>query len=199
MFSKKKNNVLLSEIIYNDPNAVEIFISSKAPHAGAAVSSWYAQWALEGNNLMESPLVIVNCDQILNLDYEDFFNFIKENDPDGAVILYKSSNPKNSFAKIEDGRIVEIIEKDPISEDALVGFHYWKRAKDFFQSTEKLYIKLQPTLHEAYTSETYNFLIKDGKTILPYFIDSDKYISLGTPEDIDSYMGSGEWRGQQDG
>jgi NDP-sugar pyrophosphorylase family protein len=158
-------------------------------HHGAAHSCLFAEGLFKYNNFFDMPLIILNCDQILNWDVQDFLNFIEKNDPDGAVILYKSTNPKHSFAKINKrGEISEIIEKVAISDDALVGVHYWKKASDFFESAALLFDKQYWGSSEAYVSETYNFLIQKGKTILPYYFENDEYISLGTPEDIEEYL-----------
>jgi NDP-sugar pyrophosphorylase family protein len=196
-FLDEKYNKKISKII-KDNSAIELFVFGEENHSGAAASSFFAKDSFADHNLLESPLIVINSDQIINWDPAPFFDFIKKNDPDGAVILYKSSNPRNSFAKIENGKIVEIVEKDPISNDALIGFHYWKKAEDFFNSSEELSNKLWSTLHEPYISETYNFLINKNKTILPYYFEDGQYISLGTPEDIDKYLGDNEWR-KQDG
>jgi NDP-sugar pyrophosphorylase family protein len=189
----EKDNDILSKTILNS-GGIEVFAPTNKDHSGAAHSASFAKIDFMEKELIESPLIIINCDQIIRLDYEDFFSFINKNNPDGVVILYKSSDSKNSFAKIENEQITEIVEKNVISNDALVGFHYWKRAGDFFDSAKELREKLDQTLHEEYVSETYNFLIKRGKKIMPYFIDNNNFIPLGTPEDVDKYLGNDQWR-----
>lgn len=195
-FADTKHNKMLSNLI-TDNSCCEIFVPGEANHYGATSSALYSKDYFEENNLLEDPLIVINCDQTLSWNHEDFLSFIKENDPDGALILHKSVDPRNSFAKVEGGIITEVIEKDPISDDALIGFHYWKKAKDFFYSAEKLKDRLDTTLHEVYISETYNFLIQDGKKILPYYFNPGEFIPLGIPEDIDSYVGNSEWRNQE--
>ena len=45
-------------------------------------------------------------------DEKDFLKWIKNNDPDGAVVVYESEDPKNSFAKINKlGLIEDFAEK----------------------------------------------------------------------------------------
>jgi NDP-sugar pyrophosphorylase family protein len=186
-FTKEKDNKKLSLII-SEMSAIEICVPNEEQHVGAAASSMFAKEYFIAENILNDPLIIINSDQAMNWDYKNFLAFIKENDPDGALILFKSTNPRNSFAKIKNGKIAEVIEKDPISSDALIGFHYWKRAEDFFNSAQKLMDALSQTLHETYVSETYNYLIKDGQTILPYHINDGEFIPLGVPEDIENYL-----------
>jgi NDP-sugar pyrophosphorylase family protein len=186
-FATKEHNDQLSSII-SRMSATEICVPGEEHHSGAAVSAKFAQECFIEENRLNDPLIIINSDQAMNWDYKKFLAFIEENDPDGVLILFKSTNPRNSFAKIENGKITEVVEKDPISDDALIGFHYWKRAEDFFNSAQKLMDDLYYTLHEPYVSETYNYLIKAGKTILPYHIDDKEFIPLGIPKDIENYL-----------
>jgi NDP-sugar pyrophosphorylase family protein len=195
-FNDSRHNDKLYKILNNSPSEVRHLILDSDQHKGAAHTSFLSKGEFEHFSWMEDPLIITNCDQILNWDPENFLNFIKEKDPDGAVILYKSDNPKNSFAKIKNGKIVEIIEKRPISNDALIGVHYWKKASDFFDSAAELLYEKELSPSESYISETYNFLMNRNKTILPYYFEEGQYISLGTPEDVDIYAGNSDWRNQ---
>lgn len=157
-------------------------------HRGSAHSSLYAQRAVEALRMLDQPLIVTNCDQILKWDADKFLKFVNDVNADGAVILYKSNNSKNSFAIVKNGLVSEIVEKNPVSDDALIGIHYWKHAKDFFKSAKEL-VKLSPYGKEAYVSETYNFLINSGKKIYAYWLGEDeKFIPIGTPEDIESYL-----------
>jgi dTDP-glucose pyrophosphorylase len=138
----------------------------------------------------QEPLVIYNCDQIINWNPQDFLARIGSSTAEGAIVLHKDTHPKNSFAEIQNGAVVRVVEKKPISNDALVGFHYWKHGCDFVESAEKLVqefsISGQP---ECYISETYNYLIQQGKKIVPYFVAPNIYVPLGTPEDVARYVG----------
>jgi len=129
-------------------------------------------------------IIETNCDQHLKWSGKDFLCFLKDSNCDGSVVTYNSDNKKNSFAQIENNKITKIVEKNNISNDALVGVHYWKRAKDFILS---LHMLLKNTLNEAYISETYNFLIQEGKVILPYRIKEGGFKCLGTPEDVNNF------------
>lgn len=143
--------------------------------------------ALEHINL-DDPLIITNCDQVMEWNPDLFLKEIKDKDPDAALVLFKSTNTKHSFAKIKNNSIVQIKEKVVISDNALVGIHYWKHASLFVESAQKLIKDFkQKNIKETYISETYNYLIDDNKNILPYFINKDEYHSLGTPEDVNEY------------
>ena len=181
----EQNNELSSLLKTFQKESIEIKLDK--PTNGAAETCFYAKDFINDN----SELIITNCDQYLSWNSYDFLNNVREDQIDGAVVCFKSKDKKNSFAKIENGFVTKIVEKNPISDSALVGIHYWKRGKDFVDSASKLISNFQILgSPECYISETYNFLIQDrSMKILPFFINPNQYISLGTKEDIDIFLG----------
>jgi NDP-sugar pyrophosphorylase family protein len=165
-------------------NSVEIILEE--PTRGATETVLAAKEHI--NN--DEPLIITNCDQITDWDSEDFTEFISNPNIDGVVVTYPSDNPKNSFAVIENGFITKMVEKQPVSDKALIGVHYWKRGSDFIYSAEKLINDFDENGRpECYISETYNYLIDKGLIIKNYHISENQYISLGTPYDLKIYEG----------
>lgn len=184
-FENKDTNERLTNLLKQlKPNSIEIKLDK--------LTNGASQTVLAVKDLInnDEELVIYNCDQIIKWNHQDFVDFVKKKPNDGAVVLYNNNDPKNSFAEIVDGKIISLVEKKAISNNALIGFHYWKKGSDFVESAEHLveqfHLSGQP---ECYVSETYNYLINKGKNILPYFISSNMYIPLGTPEDVAKYVG----------
>lgn len=165
------------------PDSIEIQINKM--QYGAADACLYAKDYI--NN--DDELIITNCDQLLNWNSEDFLSTIREGNYDGGVVLFNSTNNKNSFAEVFSNRVIRLAEKDPISNNALVGVHHWKHGHDFVSSAEKLLKEYKNFgLKECYVSNTYNYLINDGKNIMPYKIENNMFIPLGTPEDVEIYL-----------
>jgi len=149
-----------------------------------------AETALFASELIDpkDELIITNCDQYLDWDVNDFLTKSREKGVAGSVLTYKSKDPKNSFCRSDNtGKIFEIVEKNPISEEALVGLHWWKQGNDFISTARKL-VKECPKDRESYISETYSYLINKGNTIKSIPIKG-KYWSLGTPEDFYIFKG----------
>jgi UDP-N-acetylglucosamine diphosphorylase / glucose-1-phosphate thymidylyltransferase / UDP-N-acetylgalactosamine diphosphorylase / glucosamine-1-phosphate N-acetyltransferase / galactosamine-1-phosphate N-acetyltransferase len=160
------------------------------------VTSGAAETVLAAKDYIDNPtnLVVYNCDQIIDWNPNQFLEWIATGEktiPDGAVVCYKSTDPKNSFAKIKMGsKIEEFREKSPISDHALIGFHFWKHGSDYVSSANLLLRKFRNSgSPECYVSETYNYLLELGKTIRAYHIPNYQYIPLGTPEDVAKYIG----------
>jgi dTDP-glucose pyrophosphorylase len=184
-YDDNQYNQTLSSILKQlDPNSVEIQIDKVT--SGCSETCLYAKELIDNDD----ELIITNCDQLMNWDAKSFMEMVKPLNVDGAVVLFKSKDPKNSFVEIEDKKVVSVVEKNPISDNALVGIHYWKNGKDFVASSENLLKHFRLSgMPECYISETYNYLIENGKTILPFFIPKNSYIPLGTPEDVSIYIG----------
>ncbi len=138
----------------------------------------------------DDELIITNCDQRTEWESSEFINFIKNTNIDGCVVTYSSNNPKNSFCQVDSNDdIVQIVEKNPISNIALIGLHYWKKGTHFVDSAKLLMKDLSDSPKEPYVSETYNYLIKSGLKIKPYHLHNNEYVALGTPEDLTIYQG----------
>lgn len=183
-FADPAHNEQLSALLKQlRPESVEIRV--KTLTSGATETALLAKDYIDNAD----PLVIYNCDQFINWDSSKFLEFVEAKDPDGALVLYNSRDPKNSFADVVDGRITRLVEKEAISDHALIGFHYWAHGADFVDSSSKLMDHFrQNGKPECYVSETYNYLPK-GSEILPYHIADHVYVPLGTPEDVAKYVG----------
>lgn len=180
-----KNNNYNEEIlkIFDSLNIKYKEIRLNHDQKGAADAALYAQEYI--NN--DDELIITNCDQLLKWNSQQFLNLITIN-ASGSVVLYESNSPKDSYAQIKEGKVIRIVEKDPISKDALIGVHYWKHGKYFVKSAKQLLADNVEKNKESYISETYNYLIQDGHFIDYYKISNNLYICLGTPEHIDDYL-----------
>jgi NDP-sugar pyrophosphorylase family protein len=136
-------------------------------------------------------LLIVNCDHFLNWNGDLFLNFIHNENLDCCVTTYNHGeiilNEKSpySFAKLnDDGFVIETKEKTAISSHSMNGIHYWKKGSDFIESAKNLIKNDIKTNNEFYLSETFNYLINNGKKMKIFKMEDDNFFSLGTPEDL---------------
>lgn len=153
---------------------------------GAAATALLAKEFINSSD----PLIITNCDQAMDWNPEDFLAFVESVDQDGSIVTYKSDDLKNSFAKVEDGWVTQVVEKKPLSDIALIGVHYWAEGSLFVDSAEWLMNNFKTLGYkEAYVSTTYQYLIDNGAKISSYMLEPGGYIPLGTPADLDLYLG----------
>ena len=143
---------------------------------------------LINNNI---PMVIANSDQIIDIKFEDFVNDCLQRHLDGSIMTFldEERNPKWSFAKVDErGFVIEVKEKQLISNRATVGIYMWQKGKDFIDSSIDMIAENERVNNEFYTCPTYNYLIENGKKIGIYDIKFEEMHGIGTPEDLNKYL-----------
>jgi dTDP-glucose pyrophosphorylase len=142
---------------------------------------------LAKEHITEEPLIIVNCDQMIHdFDVNKLSEFAEKNNADGVLGAFISTSKKNSYMKLDPhGEVIDVKEKIVISNTATNGLHYWRNGKDFVYSADKMIEANERYNNEFYIAPSYNYLIKDGKKILPFFYNL--HYPIGTPEDLNNY------------
>jgi dTDP-glucose pyrophosphorylase len=112
---------------------------------------------------------------------------MNETEADGGIVTFKATHPKWSFAKINsEGFVIEVAEKNPISDIATVGYYFWKHGSDFVKFAEEMIEKNIRVNNEYYVCPVFNQAIENGKKIRTFEIP--KMWGLGTPEDLNVYF-----------
>ena len=152
---------------------------------GPACSALLAKKYLDFND----DLIITNCDQYIDWDVNDFESALLQSPHDGLVVTYSTDVPHNSYAKIKDNLVLEIKEKEVISNYSLNGVHYWKKALYFIQSAEEMILNLDKSINgEYYIGPTYNYMIQNGYTVGHYNLNKNVHYSLGNVEDLNYFF-----------
>jgi dTDP-glucose pyrophosphorylase len=143
---------------------------------------------LAKNYITEDPLIITNCDQMIHdFDYNKLLEFSQINKVDGVLGSFISNSDKNSYVKLnDDGYVVDVKEKIVISNIATNGLHFWKNGLDFVSSAEEMIENKEMYNNEFYIAPSYNYLIKKGKRVLPFFYNL--HFPIGTPNDLKIYQ-----------
>jgi NDP-sugar pyrophosphorylase family protein len=149
---------------------------------GAASTTLFAMQQI--NN--DSPLVIANCDQYLEWDFDDFVS--KAKGYDGSLAVFNSTNPHHSYTLVKQNLVVQVAEKVVISDKACAGIYYFKSGKDYVDSVVQMIIKNIRTNNEFYIAPTYNELIAKDKKISVYELDVNKKHMLGTPNELKIFL-----------
>lgn len=150
---------------------------------GAAITCLLASDYINNSN----PLIIANSDQIIKWNSRNFLYTMYSKNADGGIATFRSSHPKWSYAKTDNnGIVLEVAEKKPISDNATVGIYYWKRGSDFVKYANQMIDKNVRVNNEFYVCPVFNEAIQDGKNI--YAFPVDKMWGIGTPEDLNYYL-----------
>jgi dTDP-glucose pyrophosphorylase len=103
------------------------------------------------------------------------------------VFTFNATHPKWSFVKVNtDGFITEVAEKNPISNIATCGIYWYRKGSDFVKYAEQMISKQIRVNNEFYIAPVYNELLKDNKTLIPFYVN--KMLGIGTPEDLQIFL-----------
>ena len=150
---------------------------------GAACTTLLAKELINNNE----PLVLANSDQYVDWDSNQFMYASMADDIDASILTFHSTHPKWSYAKLnQDGFVVEVAEKKPISEHATVGIYFWKKGSDYVRYAERMIDKNIRVNNEFYVCPVYNQALLDGARVKTFH--TERMWGLGTPEDLDTFL-----------
>jgi len=150
---------------------------------GAACTTLLAKEFFDNND----PLLIANSDQFVEWNSNEFLYAMQSRGVDGGILTFTAVHPKWSFAKVDDdGFVVEVAEKKPISDIATVGIYYWNHGMEYVTYAERMIQANDRVNGEFYVCPVFNYAIKDGAKIRTHHVD--KMWGLGTPEDLDRFL-----------
>ena len=157
---------------YNDANIIEL----------DNITKWQAKTCLSTVDLIprEEKLIIYNADSFCKIT-TDFTQL----DCDWLIPVFKSSDKWLSYVNIEeDWNVVNVREKEVISDNASVWIYYFKKSKYFFD--EYIQDNVNMSNWEYYVAPVYNNLINKWLKISTIFVD--KYISIWTPSEYNKLI-----------
>ena len=134
----------------------------------------------------ENPIMIYNIDTYVEpyeMKYEDISG-------DGYMPCFKAEGTHWSFAKTDkDGKVVEVREKERISNNCTLGAYYFSSA-NLYKKIYKEYYSNGKNLekNEKYIAPLYNYMIKKNMDVRISIIDSNKVHVLGTPEELKKFL-----------
>lgn len=134
----------------------------------------------------DSGLMIYNIDT-----YVEAFT-LKSGDitGDGYIPCFHAEGDHWSFVRLdEDGRAVEVREKQRISDNCTLGAYYFKTCALYEKMYEEYY-SLDAKLEkgEKYVAPLYNYMIEKGMDVRISIVDYGKVHVLGTPEELDDFI-----------
>lgn len=180
---RNEYTTIIQEIIsktVSNPRFIEISQTTNGPACSALL------FKDKINN--DEELIIANCDQIMEWNSELFFHNARLYD--GTVVTYYSDTDKNSYARLDKkGNVLEIREKEVISNVSLNGIHYWKCGKYFVRGAEMMIAANDKAPNgEFYIAPTYNYMIKDGLRIGIHHIPNEQHHAVGVPVDLERFL-----------
>ncbi|MDH3485667.1 MAG: glycosyltransferase family 2 protein [Myxococcales bacterium] len=135
------------------------------------------------------PLMIANCDQYIDTDIDTYLDSM--GDADGLIMTMTADDPKWSFVRFDDaGRVVAVIEKQVVSNEATVGIYNYRYGSDFVKAADEMIRADLRVNNEFYVAPTYNEMIREGMELRCFNIGSvgAGMYGIGTPADLDLFL-----------
>lgn len=157
-------------------------IEVKTLTEGAACTALLAKDIID----TEEDLLIANADQLVNFNRLEF-DMLRAH-VDGVIFCFaaRDRNPKWSYVRTNRfDEIIEVAEKDPISDLATCGVYWFNHGKDFVRLAEKMIQADKRVSGEFYIAPVFNEMIQEGGLVEPLYTEM---IGLGTPEDLEKYL-----------
>ncbi len=134
----------------------------------------------------ENSIMIYNIDTYV----EPYEMKLEDISGDGYIPCFHASGDHWSFAKLnEEGKVIEVKEKERISDNCTLGAYYFSSARLY----EKIYNEYYSNdrnleKNEKYVAPLYNYMIKNNMEVRISIIDANKVHVLGTPEELKNFI-----------
>lgn len=151
---------------------------------GAACTALLAKNLING----DQELLIANSDQLVEWSPERFISYMRRNNAKGGILTFHGSNPKWSYAKLkeETNEVVEVAEKNPISNFATVGIYYFRYGIHFVHYAEQMIKKNIRVNNEFYICPVFNEMIGANCKVLAY--QCEEMNGVGDPVSYENYL-----------
>lgn len=154
---------------------------------GAATTLQFALDLIPGNEAVLSA----NSDQFIATDISEFIESVRNGNSDGQILTMHASDSKWSYIERDSNKkVINVVEKEVVSDEATVGVYGWKTAtvaKNSIAAMKKDELRVNG---EFYVAPSYTYLIKLGGVISTYSagdVETDVH-GLGTPEDLKLFL-----------
>ena len=159
----------------NINNSLDIIIVEDTP-PGPAASVYAAKEKFSHKN----QVIIVNCDQYIDFDIPNL-----EDEKSGFLPIYSNFGEKSSYVKIQQGKIVQIVEKENVSNLASTGVYALESGEALIAALENQVEHNIMYRNEYYVGPALNYLIDQGYALFP--VDVKAKYDLGNISGINKF------------
>lgn len=140
----------------------------------------------------DNELLILNSNELIDDSLINIIEGFRSDQCDAGIVIFKSLHPRYSFARLDErSYVVEMAEKNPISNNAVAGFYWFKNGRVFIDAVEDMIRKDTRINNNFYIAPSINELILKHKKIGVYRIDSRKYHPLKNSRQLDTFENLG--------
>ena len=137
------------------------------------------------------PSIVLDCDTFYTSDILESFRQSQVMGHKNAVFYTHNTNPQPIYSYLRmdpENRITEIAEKRKISNHANTGAYGFENLQILHYYCKQVLDQGIQFNGEPYTSCVISEMIKEGHVFQGLEVDSDKVVSLGTPNELQTYV-----------
>lgn len=152
-----------------------------APTGGASCTALLAAKDIDNDD----ELLIVNGNELLQVNFNTIVTSFRQRGLDAGVVVFRSIHPRYSYVRLDDRKLViEASEKNPISNNATVGFYWYAKGSSFVRAAKNAIRKDARVGGKFYICPTFNELVLEQLNIGVFEIDSRSYKPLKSERQI---------------
>lgn len=137
----------------------------------------------------DTPLMIANADQWVDIDIDDYLAKADNKPLDGLLMTMPSQDPKWSYARFDmRDQVCEVVEKRVVSRQATVGIYNFRKGSDFCRLARRMVAENKRSNGEFYVAPVYTALYQEGAMRIAAYDVGEAMHGLGTPEDLAAFM-----------
>ena len=174
-------------------NKKSIFFNISKKTKGMAITISRAKKYIK----LDKPVIVSSCDLKCVIDYENFYNIIKKENPDAMIFTWSqypfASESPNSHAYVKaKNSIVKIISEkktissDPDNDSAVTGIFYFKSGQELMNCIDYSLRNKITVNGEYYVATAMTKLLNENKKIIDFKVN--QMISWSLPEHLMDYL-----------
>lgn len=134
----------------------------------------------------DEPIMIYNIDTYV----EPYEMKLADISSDGHIPCFHAKGNHWSFVKVDkENRVVEVKEKERISDNCTIGAYYFSSAALYKKLYSEFYSSNIKTINgEKYVAPLYNYMLEKHMHVTISTICADKVHVLGTPEELIRFL-----------
>lgn len=142
---------------------------------GAACTALLAAGSIDN----DEELLILSTNELVDVPLAEVVQGFRLRGLDAGTLVFPSVHPRYSYVRVDrQGFVLEAAEKNPISNDAMCGIHWFARGGDFVRAAMQTIRKDAHVEGSFYIAPTFNELVLAQRMIGVHRISSKQYHRL---------------------
>jgi len=137
---------------------------------------------------LDAELIVANVTDMVEVDLRDVVGHFRREQAAAGTIVFDSLHPRYSFVRLNgEGEVTEAAEKRPISRNAVAGFFWLAKAREFVDAAKAVILKDGHVNGQFYVAPSLNEFVLRQRKVLAWKIKADQYHPLKSAQQVNTY------------